>query len=90
MTSPLFWTVSPLKTRASNLQALASDVRSAVGRPARMTCGLVAAAIRGTHLTPEVFAPPVSTAGLQRNAFLVPAGRRIPIGMRNNIDFLTR
>src|ERR1700732_2555351 len=53
------------------------------GRPARTTAGLVPAATHGTRSKREECAPPASTSGPQPSAFFVPAGRRIPIGMRS-------
>jgi hypothetical protein len=44
---PLFWIANSIKRKASTRPAPASAARSAVGRPARTTAGLVAAAIAG-------------------------------------------
>src|SRR5437870_3593193 len=71
---PLFWIVSLTKRRASTRPALASDVHSVLGRPARRTAGLVAESVR----------PPVFTTGLQHSVSRVPAGRRTPTGIRSH------
>ena len=81
---PWFWIASLIKRKASTRPALAYDVHCAVGRPARTTAGLVAAAISGTRSILEECAPHVSTSGLRHSAFLVPAGRHIPTGMRTD------
>jgi hypothetical protein len=61
--------------------ALASDARSAAGRPARTTAGLVAAATSGTLLIREECARHASAIGPRPSASRAPAGRRIRIGM---------
>ena len=86
MTSRLSWIATSIKKKASARPALAFDVRSAVGRPARTTAGLVAAAMSGIRSIREGYARRASTTGLQRNACLARAGRHIPTGMRT--DFL--
>ena len=55
-----------------------------VGRPTRTIAGLARAAMSGTRLIREECAPLVFNSGLQHNAFLVPAGRHTPIGMRTD------
>jgi hypothetical protein len=81
---PWFWIASLIKRKASTRPALAYDVHYAVGRPARTTAGLVAAAISGTRSIREECARRASTTGLRHSAFLVPAGRHIPTGMRSH------
>ena len=76
---PLFWIASLIGSRAST--ALAFDVHSVVGRPAKTTAGLVAAAKSGIRSTREECAPRVFTSGLRRSAFHVPVGRRILISV---------
>jgi len=44
---PWFWIESLIRRRASTLPALASDARSAAGRPARTTVGLAPADTSG-------------------------------------------
>lgn len=61
---------------------LAFGARSVVGRPAKTTCGHVAAGTSGTPSIPEEYAPPVFISGPQPNVCPAPAGRRIPIGIR--------
>ena len=56
----------------------------AVGRPARTTAGLVPVATSGTRSIREECARRASTTGLRHSAFIVPAGRHIPIGMRSH------
>jgi hypothetical protein len=84
MTSLLSRAASLIKRKASTRPAHAFDAHSVVGRPARTTAGLVAAAMNGIRLTREECAPPVFITGLQRNACLARAGRHIPIGMRSD------
>jgi len=79
---PLSWIASPIKRKTSAHPDPASGVRSVVGRPAKATAGLVAAAMSGIRSIREVCAPPASTTGLQPSAPRVPAGRRIPTGTR--------
>jgi hypothetical protein len=83
MTDLWSWTASLIKRKASIRPAPASDARSAAGRPASTTAGLVAAATRGTLLTREECARRASTTGPQLNALLAADGRRIPTGMRS-------
>jgi hypothetical protein len=73
---PWFWIATSIKRKASTPPALAYDVRSAVGRRARKTAGLVAAGIHGTRSKQEECAPLVSTSGLPRSVSRVPASRR--------------
>jgi len=86
MTSLLSRLASLIKREASTLPALASDARSVVGRPARTTAGLVAAAISGTLLIREECARHASAIGPQHSVSLVPAGRHIPIGMCTDLS----
>jgi hypothetical protein len=73
---PSFWIVSPIRRKT---------YRSAAGRPARKTAGLVVAAMSGIRSIREECALPVFTSGLQRSAaFLVAGGRRIRSGTRSN------
>jgi len=65
--------------------APASAARTAAGRPERTTARLVAAVMSGIRSTREACAPPVYISGLRLNAYLAPAGRRIPIGMRSKL-----
>jgi hypothetical protein len=76
---------SPTKRRSRVPQALASDARSAAGRPARKTIGFVSAGTIGTRSIPGVSAPPASTNGLRRSASSAAGGRRIRIGIRNDL-----
>src|SRR5450631_1138718 len=78
----LFWIARLRKRRAGNRLVRASGARSAAGRRAGMTCGLVAAASFGTRSTQEEFAPPVFTSGLRPSASRVSSGRRTRSGMR--------
>ena len=88
MTLPnlLSWIANSTKKRARGLLIRASAARSAAGRPAKKTSGLVPAGMNGTPLIPEACAPPASISGLQLSASPVSAGRRIRIGMRNRKD----
>jgi len=61
---------------------LASGARFAVGCPAKMTFGRVAAATFGTRSTPGESAHHAFSSGLQHSAARVSGGRRIRIGMR--------
>jgi hypothetical protein len=76
--------IATLKRRAATPPALAFDVHSAVGRPARTTAGLVPAAMSGIRSIREAYAQRASTSGLQPNVSLAPAGRRIRTGMRSD------
>jgi hypothetical protein len=79
---PWPWIASLTKRRASTRPGLASGAHSAVGRPARVTSGLAPAATSGTRLTREECAPPAFISGLRHNAFRVPTGRYIRLGIR--------
>jgi hypothetical protein len=59
-------------------------VRCVVGRPARTTAGLVAAAMSGIRSTREECARRACTSGLQHSVSLAAAGHRTPTGMRNH------
>jgi hypothetical protein len=60
---------------------LVFDARSAAGRPARKTSGLVPVGMNGIPSTQVESVPRASTSGLQPSAFRAPAGPRIRIGM---------
>jgi len=81
--TPLLLIASPNKRKASTLPVLAFGARSAVGRPAKKTDGLVAAETNGIRSTREVSAPPASINGLRRNASPVSSGRHTRIGTRS-------
>ena len=70
------------------LPVLASAARCAAGRPARMTAGLVVAAMSGIRSTQEGCAQPAFTFanGLRPSASSVAAGRRIQTGMRSDLS----
>src|ERR1017187_2584785 len=76
----LFWIANSTKRKARVLLIRASAARSAAGRPAKKTDGLVTADTNGTPSIPEASALPASISGLRLSAFLVAAGRHIPIG----------
>ena len=81
-TSPLLLSIASLiRRKALSPPALAYDAHSAAGRPARMTYGLVAVAMRGTRSTPGESARRASVNGLRPSASSVAAGRRTRIGM---------
>src|ERR1700733_16189812 len=88
MTPRLLLIASPNKRKASTLPVLAFGARSAAGRPARMTAGLVVAAMSGTPSTLAGDAPPASVNGLRRNASPVSSGRHTRIGTRNDLLIL--
>src|ERR1017187_4151970 len=76
----LFWIASLSQRRAAIPPARASAARSAAGHPAKKTSGLAPADTNGTPSIPEASALPASISGLRLSAFLVAAGRHIPIG----------
>jgi len=82
LTNPLSWIAPPTKRKTSTPMAPESDVRSAVGRPARATAGRAHAATHGTRSIPEECARSVSTRGLQPSVSRVSSGRRTRSGMR--------
>jgi len=86
MTSLLSWIVTSTKRRASTPLALAFDVLSVAGRPARTIFGRVAAATCGTRSIREECAPPASTGGLQHSISRVSGGRRTRNGIRIDGD----
>ena len=88
MTPLLLLIASPNKRKASTLPVLAFGARSAAGRPARMTAGLVVAAMSGTPSTLAGYAPPASINGLRRNASPVSSGRHTRIGTRSDLLIL--
>src|SRR3984885_6279813 len=88
MTPRLLLIASPNKRKASTLPVLAFGARSAAGRPARMTAGLVVAAMSGTPSTLAGYAPPASINGLRRNASPVSSGRHTRIGTRSDLLIL--
>jgi len=63
--------------------ALASDARSAVGRPARKTSGSAPAGSSGIHSTLGESAQPACTNRLRPSASRAADGRRIRCGTRN-------
>jgi hypothetical protein len=69
--------------------APASAARSAAGRPARTTDGLVAADTNGTRSIPGASAQPACTSGLKPSAFLAAVGRRTRSGMRSELSDCT-
>src|SRR5438132_12485952 len=81
MTSLLSWIASLIKRKAATRPAHAFDAHSVVGRPARTTAGLVAAAMSGIRSTREECARRAYTSGLQHSVSLAVDGRRTPIGM---------
>jgi hypothetical protein len=85
MTPLLLLIASPNRRKASTLPVLAFGARSAAGRPARMTAGLVVAAMSGTPSTLAGYAPPASINGLRRNASPVSSGRHTRIGTRSDL-----
>jgi len=88
VTPLLLLIASPNKRKASTLSVLAFGAHSAAGRPARMTAGLVVAAMSGTPSTLAGYAPPASINGLRRNASPVSSGRHTRIGTRNDLLIL--
>ena len=72
-----FWIANLSQRRAATRPTSVSGARSAAGRPAKKTDGLVTADTNGTRSIPGVSAPPASTSGLRHSASHVPAGRRI-------------
>jgi hypothetical protein len=88
MTPLLLLIASPNKRKASTLPVLAFGARSAAGRPARMTAGLVVAVMSGTPSTLAGYAPPASINGLRRNAPPVSSGRHTRIGTRSDLLIL--
>jgi hypothetical protein len=80
----LFWIANSTKRKARVLLIRASVARSAAGRPAKKTDGLVAAETNGTRSILEACVPRACISGLRLSAYLVAAGRRIRIGMRGN------
>jgi hypothetical protein len=74
----------PDQDRSLDPSGPASAARSAAGRPAKKTDGLVAAVMTGTRSIPGASALPASSGGLTPSASRAPAGRRIRIGMRSN------
>jgi hypothetical protein len=76
---PLFW-IASLRGRAT-IHPPTFGAPCVVGRPARKTSGLVAAAMSGIRSTQEECAPPVFTSGLRHSSCLAPTGRRTPTGM---------
>jgi hypothetical protein len=83
MTSLLSWIATSTKRKASTRLALAFDVHSAAGRPAKKTSGSAPADTNGTRSTLEALAQPVSTSGLRPSASRVKDGRCTPIGMKS-------
>ena len=83
-----FWIMTSSKREASTRPAHASAARSAVGRPAKKTDGLVAAGTIGALSIQEGCAPPASISGRKPSALLAADGRRIRTGMRSNLDFV--
>jgi hypothetical protein len=83
MTSLLFWIARPIGTRVTNHPALESVARSALGRRASTTIGLVTAAAYGIRSIRAGSVPRASTSGLRRSALSVAAGLPIPIGTRS-------
>ena len=79
----LFWIASPRKRKAPTTPARVFDVRSAVGRPAKTTDGVVVAAMSGTHSIREECARRAFIDGLRRSASSVATGRLTRIGTRN-------
>src|ERR1700688_2762200 len=82
----LFWIARLRKRRAGSHLVRASAVRSAAGRPAKKTDGLVAAETNGTLSIPGASALPASISGLRLSAFLVAGGRRTRIGTRRELE----
>jgi hypothetical protein len=62
-------------------QARPSAARSAGGRLARKTSGLVPVVMNGTPLTPEASALRACTSGRRRSAFPAEGGLHTPTGM---------
>jgi hypothetical protein len=81
---PWCWIASLIRRNASTHPALAFDVHSVLGRPAKRTAGLVVAVTHGTRSIREECARYASTTGLRRSVSRVPAGRHIPIGIRTD------
>jgi hypothetical protein len=69
--------------RSPSFRGLESVARSALGRRASTTIGLVTAAIYGIRSIRAGFVPRASTSGLRRSALRVAAGLPIPIGTRS-------
>src|SRR5437660_8945588 len=78
-----FWIAKKRRSALRNRRA--SDARSAAGRPAKKTDGLVTADTNGTPSTPEESALPVFISGLKPSVCHVAAGRRTRFGTRNSL-----
>jgi hypothetical protein len=82
MISLSFWIARLIGTSVTNHPALESVARSALGRRASTTIGLVTAATYGIRSIRAGFVPRASTSGLRRSALSAAAGLPIPIGTR--------
>ena len=82
----LFWIVRLRKRRAGSHLVRASGARSAAGRPAKKTDGLVIADTNGTHSIRAASAQRAFTNGLRPNASRAVDGRRTRSGMRIRED----
>src|ERR1700693_1105932 len=93
MSSLSSWIASLIRSRATNPPVLASDARSATGRPAKKTNGSAPADHEWNTFDTGGVCPPACISGQRPSAYCAGDGRRIRIGMLNDkrkLSFLFR